>query len=252
MNRNVLFMVGYREQIDFLTFSTVCTFWATLTKMCRHISWAISCAVILFQIKFVLKAFFTFFSAYYMQFLLLSFFWWCFALWVVPLKSVRAIKDQVIIQYQYVVSSTRKPSDCAMGPFAPQALEISQWWGGHKYGCCCSLDQIPCYLVWTDKSVDGTKASVSKFPVNKQLASLRVLSSESSSWTCSSPCTTAIATESWRGKRVKEPSLSPYANMQGILGQEWYVRSAVGKRDSCLFFILPQSTIYLNIYMISC
>lgn len=145
MNRNVLLVVGYREQIDFLTFSTVCTFWATLTKMCRHISCAISCAVILFQIKFMSwKHSLYVFSAYYIQVPLLSFFWWCFALWVVPLKSVRAVKDRVIIQYQYAVSPTRKPSDCAVGPFAPQALEISRWWGGHKYSCCCSLDQIPC------------------------------------------------------------------------------------------------------------
>jgi len=108
------------------------------------------------------------------------------------------------------------------------------WEGGHKYGRCCSLDRSPCL-----------------FGLNR-LASLRVLLSESSSWTFSWPGSPETDTENWRGKRVKQPSLSPYANMREILGQEQCVRSAVERRESCLFFVLPQSTIYLNIYMISC
>lgn len=79
-----------------------------------------------------------------MQVLLPSFFFGRhFTLWVVPLKSVRAVKYWIIIHYQYFVVCTHKPSGCAMGPFVPQALEI---FGreGHQYGRCCSLDRSFC------------------------------------------------------------------------------------------------------------
>ncbi|XP_040463585.1 uncharacterized protein LOC121094280 isoform X2 [Falco naumanni] len=100
----------------------------------------------------------------------------------------------------------------------------------------------PCvgYESADDKRIAETKASASSFPVNKQLASLRALPSESRSWTCSSPCSTETATERWRGKRVKEPSLSPYANMQEILGHEShsFVRHATDVQE---LFVLKDS-----------
>lgn len=202
MNRNVLFMVGYREQIDFLTFSTVCTFWSTLTKMCRHISCAISCAVILFQIKFMSwKHSLYFFSAYYIQVPLLSFFWWCFALSCPTEVSTSSKRPSYYSVSVCRVPHTKTFQTVLWDPLHPKHWKSRGGEGGTSTVAAAVWIKSLVYLVWTDKSVDGTKASVSKFPVNKQLASLRVLSSESSSWTCSSSCSTAIATESWRGKK---------------------------------------------------
>ena len=95
-----------------------------------------------------------FFSAHCMQVLLPSLFGWCFALWVVPLKSAGAVKDRVTMQYQHVVSSTRRPSDCAVGPFVPQTLEISGRGDTSMVAAAVWIEALV-YLVWTDLQVSG-------------------------------------------------------------------------------------------------
>lgn len=64
------------------------------------------------------------------------------------------------------MSSVCEPLDCAVGPFVPQAVQIPGR-GGHKYGCCCSLDQSPCLFGLNGQKYRGDEASVSKFLVNK-------------------------------------------------------------------------------------
>lgn len=193
-----------------------------------------------------------YFSARYMQVLLTSFFW-------MTLYSVSCPTE--------VSKSSKRLNHYSLSVFCYLHTQILRlrygtlctpctgnlWEGGTAVWTLLQFGSKPLFIWSGQKRLQNrTKASASKFPVNRQLANLRGLLSESSSWTCSSPGSTDTAAESWRGKRVKEPSLSPYANIKELRAQERYVRSAAGMSESCLFCVCRQSTVYLNIYMISC
>lgn len=227
MNTNILLVAGYRGQIrDFLTFCTVCTFWARLTKTCEY-TYAVPSPVLdsLSNNAYLLEVIFIFFL--YMGSLPLLY-WWC--------SMSSSGKEQQLTMLLCCISVLQLP--------------CSKHWkflGGGKTSMPTAVVWIGVLVhsVWTEYRWENslwTKSfQASGFcQLNPALGSAVYFVAQKSHWNL-------------QGKGVKK--ILPFHLMQirnKYLAKNDMSGVLLGMWNSCLFFVLPQSTIYLNIYTISC
>lgn len=139
------------------------------------------------------------------------------ALGVAPQKSVGAGKAELLGVFRALQTQTRSCGD----------LE-----GQGRSAGTAAFVQSP--------AVCGEQAGLSAFPGDTQLPRPSL-----------SPGSTGIAAGSWRGKGLKS---FPFT-LRKCARNTWKrkgCQECCWEQDSCLFFVLSQSTTYLNIDMFSC